>query len=271
VARAGAFCGLCFFSFLSATEIRYSPVERRIVDQRLESFGTTNAARHDTISKLFETAGCGGQIADQPVKHAKTPNVICSFVGSSDSEIVVGAHYDFVDIGSGVIDNWSGASMLPSLFEGLKTQPRKHTFVFIAFTNEEEGLVGSAFYLRHLPRSEIKKIAAMVNLDSLGAGPTKFEKDRGDKRLAKALVDVATSFKLPLSIVDVHRVGRSDSDSFQDSGVPTINLHSLTQQTYPLLHSRRDQIGAVQHDDYYDSYRLIQAYLAYLDESLAAP
>jgi hypothetical protein len=40
-----------------------------------------------------------------------------------------------------------------------------------------------------------------------------------------------------------------------------------------LLHSHRDQIEAIHLDEYFDSYRLIQAYLAYLDEVLdsAAP
>lgn len=108
----------------------------------------------------------------------------------------------------------------------------------------------------------------MVNLDSLGTSTTKFEMDRADKRLANALVAVAATFKLPLSIVNVHRVGMSDADSFEDRKVRSICLHSLTQETFPLLHSRRDQLDAINLDYYYDSYRLIQAYLAYLDEVL---
>jgi hypothetical protein len=63
----------------------------------------------------------------------------------------------------------------------------------------------------------------MINLDSLGTSTTKFELDRAAKRLANALTVVAGTVKLPLNIVNVHQVGRSDSDSFQDWNVPNIS------------------------------------------------
>jgi hypothetical protein len=110
----------------------------------------------------------------------------------------------------------------------------------------------------------------MVNLDSLGTSSTKLELDRGDKKLASALAAVAMTFNLPLTLVNVHRVGRSDSDSFQDRHVPTINIHSLTNETFPRLHTRSDQIDKIRLDDYYDTYRLLDVYLAYLDLILDA-
>jgi hypothetical protein len=119
-----------------------------------------------------------------------------------------------------------------------------------------------------MSKDEIKKTSAMINLDSLGTSPTKLELDRGDKKLANALALVATTFKMPLSVVNVHLVGRSDSDSFQDRHVPTLNIHSLTNATFPILHTRRDRMEAIQLDDYYDSYRLMSIYLAYLDQFL---
>jgi hypothetical protein len=249
-------------------EIHYRNVVRPVVETRLRAVGKSNAARHDKVRALFEETGCGDNISEQPVKHSKTANVICTLPGSEDATIVVGAHYDFVDRGAGVIDNWSGVSLLSSLYEGLKALQRKHTFTFIGFTDEEMGLVGSKFYVSRLSKDELAKIRAMVNLDSLGTSTTKFEMDRADKRLANALYGVSVSFKLPLSIVNVHKVGMSDSDSFQDRKVPAIALHSVTQETFPLLHSRGDRLEAIRLDEYYDSYRLIQAYLAYLDEVL---
>jgi len=75
---------------------------------------------------------------------------------------------------------------------------------------------------------------------------------------------------LPLSAVNVHQVGRSDSDSFQDRHVPTIMIHSITTQTFPILHSRLDEMAALRLTDYYDSYRLVAAFLAYLDVTLDA-
>lgn len=108
----------------------------------------------------------------------------------------------------------------------------------------------------------------MINLDCIGASSTKMELVRGDKALASALSVVAANMQLPVSVVDLHAVGRSDSDSFQDRRIPSLNIHSLTAATFPILHTRRDTINAVRMNDYYDSYLLIRAYLAYPDETL---
>jgi hypothetical protein len=40
----------------------------------------------------------------------------------------------------------------------------------------------------------------------------------------------------------------------------------VTSDTWPILHSPRDQMSAIRLDDYYDTYLLLRAYLAYLDE-----
>ncbi len=117
----------------------------------------------------------------------------------------------------------------------------------------------------------LQNVSAMVNLDSLGTSGTKLELDRGDKKLANALAAVAMSFHLPLTVVNVHRVGRSDSDSFEDRHVPSINIHSLTNETFPILHTPRDRMDAIHLDEYYDSYRLVNVYLAYLDLVLDRP
>ncbi len=110
----------------------------------------------------------------------------------------------------------------------------------------------------------------MVNMDSLGTTPTKVELERADKGLANALATVARAKELPLSVINVHQVGRSDSDSFQDRHIPTILIHSITNQTFPILHTARDQMAAMRPADYYDTYRLLAAYLAYLDVTLDA-
>jgi hypothetical protein len=45
----------------------------------------------------------------------------------------------------------------------------------------------------------------------------------------------------------------------------------VTNETWPILHSTRDKLDVVKMNDYYDSYRLIAAYLSYLDAVLDAP
>jgi len=249
--------------------IRYRTLLSPVIERRLAAVRHTNVDRELTLRDLFTEAGCpADRLQEQSVKRSKVPNLICVMPGEIEAVIITGAHFDFVDAGDGVIDNWSGASLLPSLFESLKTVPRRHTFVFAAFTDEEKGMVGSSFYLDRMSKQDRGKITAMVNLDSLGTSSTKIEMDRGDKRLALALYDVSQTFKLPLTIVNVHKVGRSDSDSFQDRKIPSLNIHSVTNETFPILHSKLDRASAIRMGDYYDSYRLVAAYLAYLDQIL---
>lgn len=87
---------------------------------------------------------------------------------------------------------------------------------------------------------------------------------RGNKRLAAAFANVTKSLGMPLLAVNVEQVARDDSLSFRDRKIPVISIHSVTQETFPILHSVRDQAAAIRMDDYYATYRLITAYLAFL-------
>src|SRR5262249_11924422 len=142
----------------SSSEIRFDLVKPEEVRRRLESYKGDDRRREQTLKGFFEAAGCTSEkLTEQPVKGLKEPNLICSLPGTTDSIIVVGAHFDHVDNGSGVVDNWSGASVLPSLLEVLKQETRQHTFVFIAFAGEEKGLVGSESYVKDLAPEQIAK------------------------------------------------------------------------------------------------------------------
>lgn len=220
------------------------------------------------MKELFREAGCGDSISELPVKTSRLPNVMCVLPGDSDQVIIVGAHYDQISPAQGIIDNWTGASLLASLYEGLKNQKRHHTFYFIAFTDEERGMVGSAFYANHMPQAEVSKIRAMVNLDSLGLSPTKVWVHHADHMLVVALMALSNAMKLPVAEVDVERVGSSDSESFASRHIPRITIHSVTQETFRVLHSSRDTVKELKFEDYYDSYHLLTGYLAYLDQTL---
>jgi hypothetical protein len=68
--------------------------------------------------------------------------------------------------------------------------------------------------------------------------------------------------------MDVERVGSTDSESFAGKHIPRITVHSLTQQTFSILHSNADTVKALHPDEYYDTYRLLSGYLVYLDQTL---
>lgn len=257
------------FAPASAQKVEYGRIDRGIVEERLRRVSNDNTERKATLENIFEEAGCGGErLSEQSVAGAKLPNLICSLPGTTDSIIIVGAHFDHVPIGEGAADNWSGAALLPSLYQSLQDRPRRHTFLFIGFTDEEKGLVGSSYYARQLKPAQVGQTRAMVNLDTLGLSTTKVWESHADSRLVDALYRVAKSMNLRLEAVNVEEIGTADSESFAKRKIPAITLHSVTQKSLPILHSPRDRISALNLEDYYDSYRLVAAYLAFLDTTL---
>jgi putative aminopeptidase FrvX len=258
----------------AAQNIRYKPVSREVVEGRLKRYTGNNRQREATLKEIFAEAGCVGQhLSEQPVKGSKLPNIICLLPGSSDKAIIVGAHFDRVSEGDGVVDNWSGASMLPSLYEAVKIEPRKHTYIFIGFTDEEPGEVGSRFYVQQMTREQVEAIDAMVNMDTLGLAPTEVWTSHSDKRLISALAYIAKKLNLPLTGVDVEQVGSTDAEQFAERQIPRITIHSLTQQSWNahILHTSKDRISAMRLDDYYQTYNLLAAYVALLDQLASVP
>ena len=103
----------------------------------------------------------------------------------ADETVVVGAHYDHVGYGSGRLsmggdaaqgkihfgadDNASGTAAVLELARrfGAMKDRRGRRLVFILFSGEERGLIGSKYYCEH-PLFPLAKTAAMVNLDMVG-------------------------------------------------------------------------------------------------------
>jgi Peptidase family M28 len=250
------------------TGLRLEP--RAAIEKRLKSFATDNETREEIIRRLFAESGCAkGNLSERSIEDDLPPNVICVLPGATAEVIVVGAHTDKVlETGDGVVDNWSGAALLPSLLFSLNAHRRRHTFVFVGFSAEEKGMVGSASYVGHLSPEQRARIEAMVNMDSLGLAPTKVWASHADKVLLDSLFSVSTASKLPVSTLNVDTLGSSDSESFARYHIRRVTLHSVTPQTFRILHSADDTLVAIKMDDYYDSYHLIAEYLAYLDEVL---
>jgi Iap family predicted aminopeptidase len=122
--------------------------------------------------------------------------------------------------------------------------------------------------VRKLSSDQRSKIKGMINFDTLGLGPTEVWASHADAPLLGALARTASAMKLPIGAMNVENVGTADSESFAAFKIPRITIHSLTQKTLPVLHSRRDRIDAIKMDEYYATYRLLAGYLAYLDHFL---
>src|SRR5437763_614220 len=153
----------------------------------------------DDLVKAADARTAAGQPLRNPIAGARlnvsvnvtrieTPsfNVVGILPGSDpklkDEAIVIGAHYDHLgrggegslapregEIHHGADDNASGVAGLIELARMLSTQnpkPRR-TIVFIAFSGEEEGLIGSSYYVNH-PVLPLANTIAMINMDMIG-------------------------------------------------------------------------------------------------------
>jgi hypothetical protein len=249
--------------------VSFDPVPPELIQQRLERVALKNSERRTTLESMFQEVGCEGtRLTEQPFRGSKDPNVICTLPGDLPGIIVVGGHFDFAELGIGAVDDWSGASLLPSLYQSFRAKPHRHTLVFIGFAGEEKGLLGSSAYVKQLSKEERGAVRAMINLECLGLNPPEVWGHRADKRLLDAYMRVANALGLPLVSTNVDRVGDDDSHAFLRAKIPVITFHSITQETLPLLHSTRDDLKAIHPDQYYNAYRLAALYLGYLDTTL---
>ena len=253
-------------SSVMQAQVRFDSLPHDAVETRLAQYSGNDTRREETLKALFEAAGCkGGSLSEQPVPNRKQPNVLCVLPGATDEVVIVGAHFDHADAGSGIVDNWSGASLLPSFYQSLAGIPHQRTYWFIGFTGEEKGLLGSDYFAKQLSDEQAKKIRVMVTIDTLGLGPTEVWSAQSDPDRLKLLAGVSQAMKLPISNFDVSNYGESDEESFIDRHICTVMFHSLTPQTARILHTPQDNPTAIRKDDYYNSYRLITGFLAALD------
>jgi hypothetical protein len=254
--------GMCVAG--AAQKVQFLPENKAEIVQRFKEMPATDSERAARIKELFAEAGCGpGSLREQPVEGADAPNVICELPGESNGVVIVGAHYDRVSSAERPIDNWSGASLLPALYHSLHNKKRRHTFIFAAFADKGVELAGARAFAGQMSPDDLRRTEAMINLDVLGLSPTKVWTSHSDKDLVHDLLVMVYALKLPASQIDREGAGPSDSETFASRQIPLINIHSLTQQNLA-----DGATTPFRPNNYYDTYRLLCGYLAYLDAIL---
>jgi len=198
-------------------------------------------------------------------KEVQVKNVIGVLEGSgplADETVVIGAHYDHLGYGDGPLsaggnaaqgkphfgadDNGSGTTGLLELARrfGCMKDRRGRRLVFVAFSGEERGLLGSVEYC-NAPAFPLAKTAAMVNLDMIGrlrvgAGdwlgftqkPRMVVYGTGTGDTFDRAVDSA-ELRYGLKIAKVPGgIGRSDHESFYRKNVPVLFLFTGLHDQY---------------------------------------
>ncbi|WP_026775784.1 M28 family peptidase [Polaribacter sp. Hel_I_88] len=174
-------------------------------------------------------------------------NVIGFLNNKAENTIIIGAHYDHLGFGgegslyrdsikaihNGADDNASGVAVLLNLTAKLKTKNTNNNYLFMAFSGEEMGLLGSNYFVKN-PTIDLNKVSYMINMDMVG-------RMKKDSSLAVYGTGTSPIFK---------QVLKSHNDNFrlvqQESGVGPSDHTSFYLADIPVLH-----FFTGQHEDYH--------------------
>lgn len=177
-----------------------------------------------------------------------TGNNVIGFVDNkAENTIIIGAHYDHLGFGgegslyrdsikaihNGADDNASGIAILLNLAARLKEKNTNNNYLFMAFSGEEMGLLGSNYFIKN-PTINTNKVSYMINMDMVG-------RMKKDSTLAVYGTGTSPIFK---------QVLKSHNDNFklvqQESGVGPSDHTSFYLADMPVLH-----FFTGQHEDYH--------------------
>jgi len=173
--------------------------------------------------------------------------------------VVIGAHLDHLGrstagaldpeakdaIRNGADDNASGSAAVLELARLISARPLRRTVVFVNFSGEELGLLGSQYFVDHSP-VPVDSIVAMLNFDMVGRmrGDSLIVYGLGTAKEMGALLDSANA-PLRLSISRMpDGFGPSDHSSFYARNVPVLHFFSNLHEDYHRATDDADKINA---------------------------
>ncbi len=195
-----------------------------------------------------------------------TENVFALLRGTDpalrDQYVVVGAHFDHLGrsatfaqdpeakdaIRNGADDNASGTAAVLELARLLAPTPPRRSIVFVNFSAEEFGLLGSQWFVAHSP-VPLEHVVAMINFDMVG-------RLRNDKLIIygtstaaelKALVDSANSGlgEASLRVTGIgDGYGPSDQTSFYAKNIPVLHFFTDLHEDYHRATDDADKVNA---------------------------
>jgi len=214
-----------------------------------KSFILTNTTINLSVELAFE--------------ESTTSNIIGIVPGTDPSlgneYVVVGAHYDHIGMGDenslatttepmihfGADDNASGTAGVLELARAFTERPAKRSIVFMTFSGEEKGLLGSKHWVSN-PTLPLDKIAAMINLDMIGRlkdGKLNIQ-GTGTSAIWPAVIDSAKA-GLPLTVTTTaDGFGPSDHSSFTAKNIPVLFYFTGLHGDYHRPSDTYDKVNA---------------------------
>jgi hypothetical protein len=220
------------------------------------AFGTAGFVQHFVARSVAAAhAGLPGELPTQ--------NVAGLIRGTDpalrDEYVILGAHFDHLGrsimgaldpeapnaIHNGADDNASGTAAVIELGRLLRRNPPKRSVMVVTFSGEELGLLGSQYFVDHLP-VPLEKVRAMLNFDMVG----RLKDDRA------IVYGVATARELPDIVNRANAVaplqltatgdgfGASDHTSFYAKNLPVLHFFTNVHDDYHKATDDADKVNA---------------------------
>ncbi|MDF1548664.1 MAG: M28 family peptidase [Bacteroidales bacterium] len=242
-------------------------------------FGVKPKAFEKTVAGLLDTANSTSGLytqkikieAEQKTESVKSANVL-GFIEGTDKKneiVVLSAHYDHDGIKGGEVfngadDNGSGTVSIIELAEAFATAKKeghgpRRSMLFIAFTGEERGLLGSGYYAKH-PIFSLDSTVVNLNIDMIGridkehtekpdylyiigADYLSSELDSINKSIAQTYApELVLDYTYNAKDHPEHLYERSDQIKFAEKGVPVIFYFSGLHDDY---HTPADDVDKI--------------------------
>lgn len=207
---------------------------------------------------------------NRPSVTIQSQNVIGIVEGTDpelkDEYIIYSAHYDHVgthpsnvpgdSIFNGARDNAVGSTTVLSMAENLAKYPTKRSALFIFFTGEEKGLLGSRYYVEN-PVLPLNQMVYCFNSDNAGYNDTSIATIIGLPRTTaeQHIKDAATAFGLTAVDDPAPEQGlfdRSDNVSFARKGIPSptfsLGFRSFSGDVTKYYHQPGDEANTLDYD-----------------------
>lgn len=244
-------------------------LKRELADRLLEGSGHTIASLEETLNETrkpasFATGSVISAGSELVADKSHTRNVVMVLRGEDEQlrneYVIMGAHFDHLGMGGassrvpdtvaihhGADDNASGVSLMIELAEKLAATKGSHkrSVIFIAFSGEEKGLLGSKHFTEN-PLADLTRVNAMLNLDMVGRLRDDNSLQIGGVGTAEGLRDsvLATSDTNRVRITIMNEgYGPSDHSSFYGKDIPVLFYSTGAHLDYHTPYDTWDKIN----------------------------
>jgi len=240
-----------------------------------------DAGDENKVAELKEEGTVGLSIEVPEYKSIASKNVVGYVEGTDpdlrDEYIVYSAHYDHVGVGkpdsnqdsiyNGARDNGVGVTAILELARNVAIYPTKRSAIFVFFTAEEKGLLGSNYFVENAPVA-LEDIVYNFNIDNGGYNDTTIVSVVGLERTTAEdhIQSACNAFGLE-GIEDPAKeeglFDRSDNVNFAKKGIPaptfSLGFRAFDAEIFKYYHQPSDEVSSLNFDyllKYFRSYAL---------------